>query len=264
MKIIIPTHENHNGDTFRELVIMWKEKGLCDIEYKNIRNVWLNNYEDILLYDRPTLEHFGRQKFNFALFGNTVPSIPNSSSWIFWARRPRLLENIKKQRKGWNHRNIESIFLGKVENPLQYKKRTPLNWSEAIEKFEMPVSQGYPIADYKYTQQQYLELLTKSKYGLCLPGYGPKCNREIELMGLGVIPILTPGIDITYYNPLEENTHYIRIEGPADIKNKIQNINQEKWEFMSNECIKWYEKNCSVQGSFNTTCEILEKNNIKI
>ena len=110
MKIIIPTHENHNGDTFRELVIMWKEKGLCDIEYKNIRNVWLNNYEDILLYDRPTLEHFGGQKFNFALFGNTVPSIPNSSSWIFWARRPRLLENIKKQRKGWNHRNIESIF----------------------------------------------------------------------------------------------------------------------------------------------------------
>ena len=41
----------------------------------------------------------------------------------------------------------------------------------------------------------------------------------------------------------------------------IADISQEEWEYMSNNCLKWYEKNASINGSFNTTIEILEKNN---
>jgi hypothetical protein len=264
MKISLSTTDGHSGqDTFRELVKLWGEKGYCEIEYSKRPHCWLN--DNILLYDRPTLEQLRQYPvtYNFALFGNTVPKLNNSSPWIFWGRRPSLLENTKGSRKGWEDRKIESIFLGKVENPKQFKNRTKLKWSDIIEKFEMPISQGYPIAQYKYTQQQYLELLTMSKYGLCLPGYGPKCNREIELLGLGVVPIFTPGVDNNYYNPLIEDVHYIKVTNPSEIKDKLKKISKEEWEKLSNNGIEWYESNCSIPGSFNTTCEILNKNNNK-
>jgi hypothetical protein len=142
---------------------------------------------------------------------------------------------------------------------VQNNKRTQHKWNKSIELFEMPIRKKY-----KYTQKEYLELLINSKYGLCLSGYGPKCNREIELLGMGVVPIITPLVDLTYYNPLIEDVHYIKVNNPSEIKDKIKNIGKHKWEEMSNNGIKWYEKNCSPNGSFVTTCEILEKNNIKI
>lgn len=259
MKILKPLHEGHANDTFRELVDLWAENGLCEVFYENIKNVWINSFGNILLYDRPTLEWLGNSKFNFALFGNTVPNLPNSSSWIFWGRRPRLMEKIKKERKTWDNRNIESIFLGKVENNVQLSKRTNTNWSDFIELFEMPIK-----SEYKYSQEEYLNLLTKSKFGLCLSGYGPKCNREIELMCMGVVPIITPLVDITYYNQLKEDKHFIRVDEPAEIPKKIKNISKNQWEDMSNNCVDWYESNCSIIGSYETTIKILKDNNIII
>lgn len=257
MKVIKPRNEHHAGDAFRELVDLWGENGLCEVEYQNVKNVWLNGYGNVLLYDRPTLEWFGNQPFKFGLFGNTVPNIPNSSPWIFWGRKPRLMEEIKKDRKSWYDRSIESIFLGKVENNTQLGKRTTHNWSDYIELFDMPIR-----GEYNYTQKEYLKLLTKSKFGLCLSGYGPKCNREIELMCMGVVPIITPLVDLTFFNPLTEGKHYIRVNQPSEIKEKISKISQQQWEEMSNNCIEWYESNCSINGSFNTTIKILEKNNM--
>lgn len=259
MKILKPKYEQHSGDTFRELIDLWEETRLCDVEYHNVKNVWLNGYGNILLYDRPTLEWFGNQPYKFVLFGNTVPIIPNSSAWIFWGRRPRLMEEIKKNRKSWGDRNIESIFLGKVENNIQLGKRTKVDWSDSVDVFEMPIR-----GEYKYSQEEYLKLLTNSKYGLCLSGYGPKCNREIELMCMGVVPIITPLVDLTYFNPLTEGVHYIRVNHPNEIKEKIKKISRQQWEDMSNKCIDWYETNCSLKGSFNTTIQILEKNKILI
>ena len=159
-KLILPSNDGHSGDTFRELAKLWDEKGYVDLVMDNTSNCWLNGVNDVLLYDKPTLQWFNpnRDVYKFALFGNTVPKLPNSSPWIFWGRRPTLMEEIKKNRKGWDDRHIESIFLGKVENPIQLKKRSSLRWSDVIEKFEMPISQGYPIVEYKYTQKEYLEL----------------------------------------------------------------------------------------------------------
>jgi hypothetical protein len=259
MKIIKPKYDQHNGDTFRELVDLWVENGFCEVEYQNVKNVWLNDYGDVLLYDRPTLEWYGGQNYNFALFGNTVPNLPKSSPWIFWGRRPRLMEKIKEERLSWGDRNIESIFLGKVENNVQLGKRTEVDWSKNIELFSMPIR-----GEYKYNQKEYLKLLTKSKFGLCLSGYGPKCNREIELLCMGVVPIITPLVDLTFYNPLEENKHYITASNPEEVKEKINNITKENWEEMSNNGIKWYEENCSIEGSFNITNKILNENNVKI
>jgi hypothetical protein len=259
MKIIKPNKDGHVGDTFRELVDLWAENGLCEVEYRNVRNVWMNDVDDILLYDRPVLDWLRGEKYNFALFGNTVPNLPKSSPWIFWGRRPRLMEEVKKNRGTWSDRNIESIFLGKVENNVQLGKRTNIDWSKNIELFSMPIR-----GEYKYNQEEYLKLLTKSKFGLCLSGYGPKCNREIELMCMGVVPIMTPLVDLTYYSGLIEGIHYIKVETPAEIKYKIKNIGKPHWEELSNNGIKWYEENCSIEGSFNITNKILNENNVKI
>lgn len=251
-------NHRHSGDTFRELVSLWKEEGLCTTESINRPYAcWIN--DNIMLYDEPTLNDLNTRpvQFKFGLFGNTVPNFKNSSAWIFWGRRPRLMKEMRGDLLSYDDRNIKSIFLGKVENGIQNQKRTSYDWSNEIDLFEMPIK-----GQYKYSQTEYLDLLKKSKYGLCLSGYGPKCNREIELMCMGTVPIITPLVDLTYYNTLEENKHYISVEHPSQIKDKINNISKDQWTNMSNNVIKWYEENASIKGSFNTTMEILEKNKL--
>ena len=120
------------------------------------------------------------------------------------------------------------------------------------------MGQGSPPR-YKYTQNQYLDKLSHSKFGLTLPGYGPKCNRDIELMGLGTIPIVVPGCDvINYHEPWIENVHYIKVNSPDEIEDKILSISKSKWEDMHKECKMWYDRNASVEGSFRLTKKLIE------
>ena len=74
-----------------------------------------------------------------------------------------------------------------------------------------------PNEKYIYTQDEYLDLLKKSKFGLSIRGYGPKCNREIELMALGTVPIIDNNVNMDYYNKPIENIHYFRINKPEEI-----------------------------------------------
>jgi hypothetical protein len=255
--VILPINDGHCGDTFRELAKLWEKHELVNIIRKNVSNCWLNDVNDILLYDKPQMQWFNpiRDKYNFALFGNPTPNLKKSSPWIFWGRRPELMEKVRKEGiKPLEERDIESIFLGKVENETQLKNRNNIEWSNFIELFEMPIR-----GNYKYTQEEYLNLLNRSKYGLCLAGFGNKCNREIELMSLGVVPIITPNVDLTYYNPLTEGVHYVKVKNPDEIKETLSKITDEKWKEMSDNCLKWYEENCSVKGSFDTTMEIINK-----
>jgi hypothetical protein len=90
-----------------------------------------------------------------------------------------------------------------------------------------------------------------------LPGYGPKCNREIEYLALGVVPIVTPGVDLTYYEPLVENVHYLRVDRAEDIQDKINTLSEEQWSIMSNNGREWYERNCSPEGSYRVTERII-------
>ena len=261
MIILKPIGDGHSGDTFREMLDLWKEHGLCEVKSAKVSNIWIGSQNNILLYDRPTMEwyHPIRDQFKFALFGNPNPKLTNSSSWIFWGRRPRLIEKIRTEEgvKSLDKKDIKSIFLGKVENNIQKNKRTKHDWTKSVDVFEMPIN-----GNYKHSQYEYLQLLNRTRYGLCLPGYGDKCNREIELMSLGVVPIITPGVDLSFYNLLEEGVHYIRVNEPGEIADKIDNISGSEWGDMSSNCLEWFNKNASIKGSFNITVEILKKNNI--
>jgi hypothetical protein len=247
----------HKGDSFRELVKEWARIKLINIIETSEPFIWWNEIGDTLLYDRPTLQWLEKspQKYNNALFGNNLLETVNCYPWIFWARHPLNLEQLEII--SFNKRQFSSVFIAKVENEIQAGFRDPNKWKSYIEFFDLIIEEaGKP---YKYTNKEYLYLLRYSKFGLCLRGFGPKCHREVELMACGTVPIITPDVDIdNYYNPPIENIHYIRVSKPEDIPKKINSISQEKWEQMSKACVKWYNENCSVQGSFNTTKEIIE------
>ena len=105
---------------------------------------------------------------------------------------------------------------------------------------------------------KYLETCSSFKFGISLPGVGPKCLRDIEYMGMGTLPVFSPGVSIDYYDPLVEGIHYVGAGNPGEAIEKMKTISKTKWEEMSNNCIEWFEKNCSIEGSFKTTVSVIE------
>tara|TARA_R100001129_G_scaffold63070_1_gene42984 strand:- start:561 stop:1376 length:816 start_codon:yes stop_codon:yes gene_type:complete len=256
--IFKPVGGSHCGvDTSRELYDLWVENKLCTIKDSPDDYAWFEEPGRILLYDYPRLDDRPIPKFKYGLFGNTVPKHERCFPWTFWARKPRLLERQREKKLlSFDERDVESVFLGKIENEIQYSNRTVQDWSTAnLELFICPVAAPGP-QHHKYTQEQYLDIIFRSKFGLCLPGYGPKCNREIELLGAGVVPIFTPGVDNTYHDPLVDGTHFISVENPIQVKERINSISKQQWEDMHAAGQSWYNKNASTTGSFNTTVEI--------
>lgn len=250
----------HANDSFRELVLLYK-KNNNDVNIELIDNghCWLGNY--ILLYDRPTHEWFNQDLANTSLIllGNgdinkegklLRENNLNVKPWIFWPRRPFIIEKFLENNKLklYSERTIESIFIGNIENNVQNQYRnTNNNWENVLDVYHC--TQG---TQHKFSQEQYLEQLANAKYGLCMRGYGSKCHREVELMGLGTVPIITESVCIdSYMDPPQENIHYIRCNNPENLQTILLNITQEKWEAMSNNCYNWYQKNVHSKNSFN-------------
>ena len=250
----------HANDSFRELALLYK-KNNNDVNIELIDNghCWLGN--NILLYDRPSREWFNQELVNTSLIllGNgdinkegklLRENNLNVKPWIFWPRRPFIIEKFLENNKLklYSERTIESIFIGNIENNVQNQYRnTNNNWENVLDVYHC--TQG---TQHKFSQEQYLEQIANAKYGLCMRGYGSKCHREVELMALGTVPIITESVSInSYMDPPQENIHYIRCNNPENLKTILSNITQEKWEFMSNNCYNWYQKNVHSKNSFN-------------
>jgi hypothetical protein len=250
----------HANDSFRELAILYKKTNNdVNIELIDNGHCWLGN--NILLYDRPTQEWFNRDLVNsiLVLLGNgdinkegqiLKQNNLNVKPWIFWPRRPFILEKYLENNKikSYDERTIESIFIGNIENNVQNKYRnTNVNWQSVLQVYHC--TQG---TQHKFSQEEYLQQLANAKYGLCLRGYGSKCHREVELMGLGTVPIITESVCIdSYMDPPQENIHYIRCNNPENLKTMLSNISQEQWEIMSKNCYNWYQKNVHSKNSFS-------------
>jgi hypothetical protein len=252
---------SHSGDTFREMVEIWEQRDYCTvIRSDDSPHVWWGKIGDTLLYDRPTMRWLQSPSYKLALFGNAMPENPtkNQRPWSFWPRSPKQVELIaKKPLLSWSQRTCKSVFIGKIENGVQLANRTKADWSKVIENFYMPIdSTGGP---YKYSQTEYLELIGKSRYGLCLPGFGPKCNRDIEYFATGTVPIVVPGVDMTNYAvPPVENVHYFSVKTPEEITKIINDTSPEKWATMSIDGRLWWQQYASAEGLFNLTAKLVE------
>jgi len=261
-KIIFPANQTglheHCGDTFREMVDLWAERGYVTVQHSSTTPyVWLGGIGSVLLYDRPTLKWLDPSVlYEFGLFGNCTPpmeTIAKSSVWTFWPRQPKKVEEFAtKHIPTYEERPIETIFLGKVENGVQMKNRSRSDWASTIEKWSMPVDSAGKA--YAYSQEEYLTEISKAKFGLCLAGYGNKCNREIEYFALGTVPICAPEVDMRFYlNPPKEGLHYLRVRDASEVKNVVSTISPEKWAEMSRACRDWWLENASAEGMFRLT-----------
>jgi hypothetical protein len=254
---------SHAGDTFREMAAIWAERGYVTLEHReDTPYCWWGGIGQILLYDRPTPRWWPAvpPTYQMALFGNCAPPGPGphllkQSVWSFWGRSPRMLEGVAtrvENMQGYESRAIKSLFIGKIENGVQHAARTGVDWSAAVELFSMPIdTTGKP---YPYTQAQYLEKLCNARFGLCLPGYGPKCNREIEYFCCGTVPIVTPGVDMKgYLIPPKEGVHYFCASTPEEVRRIVETTAPERWAAMSAACREWWRSNASAEGFFRLT-----------
>jgi hypothetical protein len=108
---------------------------------------------------------------------------------------------------------------------------------------------------YPFTQTEYLEKLAGARFGLCLPGYGLKCHREIECMAMGCVPIVSKGVDMdSYAVPPVEGIHYLRADEPSDVR---AFLSKDAWETMSAACKLWWKENASCEGSFRLTARLV-------
>ena len=255
----------HNNDSFRELPgLMKKYNKDVDIELVNDSiHCWI--YPNILLYDRPTLEWCNPEILNSSLFllGNgdielegkeLNKKIKHVKPWIFWPRKPEIVEQILDEKGilNYNERDTESIFIGNFENPVQEKYRNINdNWENVLSEYHCIKGDKH-----KFTNEEYLMKLRNSKYGLCLRGYGSKCHREVELMAFGTIPVITPEVSIkSYMEPLIENIHYLRVNNSSEFKQKISEMDENKWNKMSKECYEWYQRNVYSKNCWNNMIE---------
>jgi len=258
----LPGLGRHNNDSYRELPILMKLKNKdVDLIFddKTI-HCWLE--PNILTYDRPTLEWINNEVDNSSLLllGNGDVNVEgkqiknkfknmNVKPWIFWPRKPMLMEKILKENKilNYDERTIESIFIGNIENSVQNVFRKDTSWKDVLTEYYCTQGQKH-----LFSHNEYLMKLRNSKYGLCLRGYGSKCHREVELMALGTVPIITENVSITsYLEPLIENTHYLKAKNPEDFKDKINNVTQEQWNSMSKSCYEWYQRNVHSDNCWN-------------
>ena len=242
----------HNNDSFRELVMLLKNKNNDVDVVLNDKNghVWIKPY--VLLYDRPTLGWaHGAETASLLLLGNGSMKEEglilkqkglNVKPWIFWPRRPLILEKVldKEGTLAYKERESTTIFIGNYENNVQQKYRqTNHDWESVLDEFHCTAGHKQ-----KFTQEEYLMKLRGSRFGLCLRGFGSKCHREVELMAFGTVPIVTPEVSIKdYMDPPVENVHYLSVTSPEDLKEKVANISEEQWEKMSKACFSWYQRN---------------------
>lgn len=253
----------HKGDSFREMIDLWEEKGFVERkEDPSLTQCWLGEVGETLLYDRPTWAWLDKasekeQMYKRCLVGNPDYSEKSKTRpWIFWPREPRLVEELSKEaRKSYEDRKDTMVFFGRIENKDQGEWRQDISgWKTICAKFSM--QQGKE--PYVLKPREYLEALQGAKFGLCLRGYGPKCNREIELLAMGTVPIVTNDVDISNYaEPLLDGTHVICVSDHEDAMKKICEISEEKWLEMSEAGFQWWKRNCSIEGSWNKTFQLV-------
>ena len=259
--VIVPTNQEgfhaHSGDTFREMAALWEAKGLVRVEKSNqTPYCWLGGIGETLLYDRPTFDWLKHAPATYKriLCGNPdAAQVLKGIQWTFWPRRPALVEQVAaEEQKPFDERTDTLVFYGRVENEVQGRHRNNKLW-EACDEFSMPVGAN---KEYAFSQEEYLKKLGNARFGLCLAGFGPKCNREIECFALGTVPVVAPDVDMEKYaTPPQEGVHYIRLKSfnPEEAKTLLESVTKERWESMSHSAHQWWKENSSAEGMWALT-----------
>ena len=252
----LPFPNQHTNDSFRELMPMLQSGDVACIDVKGITVPRLGQF--VCLYDRDTNEWLTDEvtKSQKVFVGNMdvekeFGDNPRYSPWIYWSRHPKILESTPCP----SERDIGSVFIGNIENSVQ-KSRRSHEWQSVIEVFHLTESRTQ-----KFSHEEYLGLLSRSKYGLSLMGFGIKCHREIELLALGTVPLIVDGISTnSYQEPLIEGVHFFRIHDPGDVTRIVTETSDEQWRAMSRAGQEWFRRNVHSANMWHTFLQRLLRN----
>ena len=272
--ITVPLDERYyrGENAFYELVMAWKERGYVEVEFsKESSHFWINGKNNILLFDKDNLLYLsdmkkdpprwdGDVKYKYGFFANQY-HLENDSNFkmTYWSLSPKKLESIRKNgRKIFQHRKYDSVFIGSIENETQeYFRNFYKDWESEIDQYHCSDKLNKKESQ-KYDFEQYANIVGQSKFGICFRGNGPKCYREIEYLALGTPLITTKEVETDYPDSLIEGKHYFLANSKEDINLIVRNTSKEKWEEMSVACWDWFERNATIDSTFNYVKEKIE------
>jgi hypothetical protein len=250
---------------FYDIVLEWYQRGWINLRFSEGSYFWWGKEGDVLLFERDLIINLqdgkknpprwpGNVPYRQAFFANQfhLPSARHHKL-TYWGYAPVLLEELRqKGRRSWEQRSIGSLFAGSVENETQeYFRERFRDWGELIEvyacadKLNRHEASPYPLADY-------MELVQRSRFGVCFHGNGPKCYREIEYLALGTPLILTAGLETDYPEPLQEGIHFFWAHRREDVPRLVRETTPEQWERMSRACWEWFGRNGTIERLFDT------------
>ena len=247
----IPDEPNYR---FRELVYMIAKSNpdVCVIENSKTSHCWLA--PTIMLYDKSCANNKELKQATCLFLYKDQNQNPDQDQlqvhlqtkypslsiypWIFWSKHPECLEDMvtNEDTLYYDERPIETILLQPnllQPNLLQAKENKTNQWATVIQECHCTNESG---------STTYFETLGQTKFGLCVHGL------EIDLMAFGTVPILTS--ECSY---LKEDIHYIRVDRPADLRDKLNSIDKTTWETMSEACFDWYQENCMSDRVWDLT-----------
>jgi hypothetical protein len=118
---------------------------------------------------------------------------------------------------------------------------------------------------------EYVDELIEYRCGLSFTGAAEICNRDMELMSLG-IPIIRPYLTTTQFKePLIPNVHYIPFDG-ISLPEKLDGLikkweevknNYEFLEYIGNNAREWYLKNSKLDSQINLFINTINLNILK-
>jgi hypothetical protein len=250
---------------FYDIVLEWYQRGRINLRFSEGSYFWWGREGEVLLFERDLIINLrdgkknpprwsGDVPYRHAFFANQYP-LPSARhhTLTYWGYAPVLLERLRQQgRRGWQERDIGSLFAGTVENETQeYFRNRFHDWGEVIEVHACAdrLNRNEPSP---FPLREYLDRVGRSRFGVSFHGNGPKCYREIEYLALGTPMILTEGIETNYPEPLQEGLHFRLARTREELRRIVGDTGPEEWERMSRACWEWFERNGTIDRLFDT------------
>jgi len=258
---------------FFKIIKEWERLGLAEIGerpkqpvyryMRHIFSVWVGRVGGLVIDPTTTRITMTTDPFEHALvteYTDVIKKIPNTHPWNFWVRDLDAYDIVRNELPTID-KKIESVFSGTIRGD-QHER---FKWKGSTEVFSFRGATHYKKTNrLRNDIVDYYRLLASAKFGLCPVGDQGFCQREIETIGLGTIPVFTPGTEYCYHEPMVEDVHFIYAENPEEMKYKINNMSEEKRQWMVQNGQEYYKRRLSPEGLWSSVLETIDKYNIKV
>ena len=261
---------------FYNVVLEWYLRDYVNITFGKKGYFWWGKPGEILLMERDLVRDLYDRKLDPPRWEGEVPykhafffnqyHLENSRNHkaTYFTYAPEHLEKVRERigRVGHEQRKYATIFAGSIENETQEFFRNKFKgWKDAIEIYSC-ADRLNKNESHKYSTDEYLELISLSKFGICFRGNGPKCFREMEYLAMGTPLIVTPGVEVDFPAPLEEGVHYFQASSKEEIKRIAEETSQEQWEKMSRSCWDWFTNHGTIDKLFEELRRSIQRLNL--